>query len=187
MRRADSLEKTLMLGLIEGGRRRERQRMRWLDSITDLMDMSLSKLWDLVMDREVPGASVRNPAHGKGHEEGSPTKRKGVIWLQGFPLSFPEHLPSKTRVCLPYCTVFPLFWHNRGASLTTFLEKEFNSGLQSPAYERNVSAQTPSDGPLTCLTGSPGLFTTCELFTAPQPWKAQSLKHLKDTEPFLKS
>ena len=109
MRRADSLEKTLMLGLIEGGRRRERQRMRWLDSITDLMDMSLSKLWDLVMDREVPGASVRNPAHGKGHEEGSPTKCKGVIWLQGFPLSFPEHLPSKTRVCLPYCTVFPLF------------------------------------------------------------------------------
>ena len=109
MRRVDSLEKTLMLEGIRGRRRRERQRMRWLDSITDLMDMSLSKLWDLVMDREVPGASVRNPAHGKGHEEGSPTKCKGVIWLQGFPLSFPEHLPSKTRVCLPYCTVFPLF------------------------------------------------------------------------------
>ena len=93
----------------------------------------------------VLGASVRNPTHGKGHEEGSPTKCKGVIWVQGFPLGFPEHLPPKTRVCLPYCTV--LSTHHHLSLENVNLELQLVSCIWKECFSSN-----PFDGSLTCLT-----------------------------------
>ena len=75
MQRADLLEKTVMMGKIEGNKRRRRQRMRWLDGITDSTDMGLSKLRELVMDREVWHAAVHGVTKPWGHKESNTTKQ----------------------------------------------------------------------------------------------------------------
>ena len=82
--RTDSFEKTLMLGKIEGGRRRGGQRMRWLDGITDSMDMSLSKLWELVMDSEARRAAIHGVAKNR-------TQLSDSIYFSGHPM---QHVRS---------------------------------------------------------------------------------------------
>ena len=96
----------------------------------------------------MPGTSTGNPAHGKGHEEGILIKRKGVIRLHQFPLEFPEHPPSKTRVCLLYCVMLSTYSSeiNRGLSPHQLFLVKVNLELldyKSPGHNMSVSIQKP--------------------------------------------
>ena len=104
MRRTNSLEKTLILGKIEGGRRRGLQRLRWLDGITDSMDMSWSKLWELVMDREAWSAAVHKVAKSWTWLNDWTELNKLKLMCPTYSLHF-HHLPwSRTSLS---CNFFP--------------------------------------------------------------------------------